>query len=175
MNVNWIAGMGHGSDRAPLSARLCSSREPVKFNDAKMDMFRFKVASLVKNPGPPRFQTDKMEGPMTLTFDGPKGKGIFFQWDGEARFAFSPCGRPFSIHARKILNIPVVLGPEFNARITGDPDNGAEAEFAFVGETPSEQDAVRVRVLRYVRQELNTELNASREEVLAAGFHCQED
>merc|ERR1711933_208637 len=70
-------------------------------------------------------------------------------------------GRPFSIHARKILNIPVVLGPEFNARIMGDPDNGAKTEFAFVGETPSEQDEVRVRVLRYVRQELNAELNAS--------------
>jgi len=174
MNVNWIAGRAHGADRAPLSARVCSSREPAKFNDAKLDMFRFKATTFVKNLGPPRFQTDKMEGPITLTFAGGKGKGIFFQWDGEARFAFSPSGGPFSIHIRKIMNIPVVLGTEFDSRIVGPPDNGAETNFAFAGETLGERDEARVRVLRYVRQELNSELNASREEVLAAGFYCQE-
>jgi len=173
LNVNWQAGMAHGSDRAPLIGRVCSTREPAKFNDAQMDMFRLKVSSALRNPGP-RYQTDKREGPMTLKFAGGSGKGLFFQWDGEARFAFSPSGEAFSINIRKILNIPVVLGPDFDAKVTGAPDNGQSPEFAFAGATASERDEVRVRVLRCVHQELNDELNASREEILAAGFHCQE-
>jgi len=172
LNVNWQAGMAHGADRAPVLGRVCSSREPAKFNDAKVDMFRLKVASAFRNGT--SYQTDKKEGPMTLTYAGGEGKGLFFQWDGEARFAFSPSGGPFNINLRKILNIPVVLGHEFDARVTGDPDNGAKLEFAFSGETDAERKAARLRILRCVRGELNAELNASREEIVAAGFLCQE-
>ena len=67
-----------------------------------------KIRSWLKNPSA-RFQTDKREK-MTLTFEGEKGKGIFFQWDGEARFALSLTGEPFHIDIRKVLNVPVVLG-----------------------------------------------------------------
>mmetsp|Transcript_111967 Transcript_111967/g.289340 ORF Transcript_111967/g.289340 Transcript_111967/m.289340 type:complete len:649 (+) Transcript_111967:71-2017(+) len=162
-----------GADRTPAVARVCSTREPAKFNDAKMDMYRMKPISPLKNLGLKK-QTDKTEGPMTLTFSGGKGKGLFFQWDGEARFAFSPSGEAFNIHIKKILNIPVVLGPEFDVKVTGHPKSGADCNFAFCGEAAQEKEAARSRVLRCVRQELNTELNASREEILAAGFLCQE-
>jgi len=31
-------GMFNGAERAPLGARICSTREPAKFNDGMMDM-----------------------------------------------------------------------------------------------------------------------------------------
>mmetsp|Transcript_98878 Transcript_98878/g.317022 ORF Transcript_98878/g.317022 Transcript_98878/m.317022 type:complete len:319 (-) Transcript_98878:55-1011(-) len=105
LNVNWQASFAHGSDRASFGQRICPcpaavpSREPAKFNDGRMDMYRLKFRSLVKSLGP-RYQTDKRER-MRLTYRGAKGQGIFFQWDGEARFAFSPSGDPFNINIRK--------------------------------------------------------------------------
>mmetsp|Transcript_35326 Transcript_35326/g.102011 ORF Transcript_35326/g.102011 Transcript_35326/m.102011 type:complete len:641 (-) Transcript_35326:154-2076(-) len=173
LNINWQAGMANGSDRAPACGRICSTREPAKFNDGKLDMYRLKFASAVRNPGP-RYQTDKKEGGMTLNFDGGLGKGIFFQWDGEARFAFSPSGEPFQINVKKILNIPVVIGPKYDPRITGDMDNGMPIRFEFAGATPQQKAAVRDRILRGVRGELNKEMNATREEMVAAGLVCEQ-
>lgn len=170
LNVNWQAGCAHGADRAPAVARLCGTREPAKFNDGKVDMFRLKATSVLKSGL--RWQTDKRAGPVSLRFSGGKGKGVFFQWDGEARYAFSPDGSPFDIAVRKIMNVPVVLGPGFDARITGDPDNGAPVSFAFSGATDEERHAVRNRLLRCVRGELDAELAATPAELAAAGFHC---
>uniref|UniRef100_A0A7S2PX87 DAGKc domain-containing protein n=1 Tax=Zooxanthella nutricula TaxID=1333877 RepID=A0A7S2PX87_9DINO len=173
LNINWQAGMAHGADRAPACTRLCAIREPAKFNDGMVDMYRLKFSSAFKNPGL-HIQTDKKEHGMTLSFKGGLGKGVFFQWDGEARFAFSPTGEPFDINVRKILNVPVVLGPEYNAKVTGDPDNGHAVHFAFVAKTLEQQQAVRERILRGVRNELNRELNATREEMLKVGLQCEE-
>merc|ERR1712093_788993 len=100
---------------------MCGARAPAKFNDGRLDMLRMKFRSVLKNPGV-NFQTDKKKD-MTLNFEGDQGKGIFFQWDGESRFAFSPTGDSFNIHIRKVLNIPVVLGPFFDEKLSGDPDN----------------------------------------------------
>lgn len=173
LNINWQAGIANGSDRAPICGRACSTREPAKFNDGKIDMYRLKLRSVVKNPGF-RIQTDKHDDGMTMTFSGGRGKGIFFQWDGEARFAFSPTGEPFQLNVQKILNLPVVLGPRYDPRVTGDPHNGREAFFGFEGATPERRAAVRERIVRGIRGELNRELNASREEMIAAGLQCQE-
>lgn len=172
MNINWQGGMAHGSDRAPACARVCSTREPAKFNDGMMDMYRLKLASAVKNPGL-QIQTDKREGGMTMTYTGGQGKGVFFQWDGESRFAFSPGGRPFNIHIRKIINIPVVLGPEYNPRITGDPYNDQPVHFGFSGDTLAQRTAVRRRILRNVQGELNSELNATHLDIRNAGLQCE--
>jgi len=137
-----------------------------------MDMFRWKFLSLLKNPGLV-IQTDKKKDQL-LSFKGGKGKGIFFQWDGEARFAFSVTGRPFHIYIRKVLNIPVVLGPFVDQRLTGDVDNGQEVRFEFSGETAHERELVRKRILMNVRGELDAELNASREEIIAADLKHSE-
>merc|ERR1719222_1783476 len=99
-------------------------------------MFRWKFASLLKNPGL-LIQTDKKKD-MQLTFSGQKGKGVFFQWDGEARFAFSPEGQPFHIFIRKVCNIPVVIGPYHEPRLTGEVDNGERVRFEFCGDTADE-------------------------------------
>lgn len=173
LNINWQGGMAHGADRAPACARACATREPAKFNDAKVDMYRLKLSSPFRMPGP-RYQTDKKEGPITFTHSGGRGKGVFFQWDGEARFAFSPTGEPFSIEARRILSVPVVLGPGYDPRVTGDSDNGQAVRFEFAGATHEEREEVKTRILRCVRGELDKELNATREELVAAGFHCEE-
>jgi diacylglycerol kinase family enzyme len=169
-NINWQAHMIHGADRAPACTRLCSVREPVTFNDGHVDMYRMKFRSFLKNPGP-RFQVDKKRD-MKLRFGGKPGQGLFFQWDGEARFAFSTSGKPFNIYVRKVLSIPVVLGHFFDPTITGDPDNGRPVSFQFHGETPQEREQVRRRVLQSVRGELDRELNATRAEMQAAGLPC---
>jgi len=165
-NINWQANMVHGADRAPACARLCSTREPVMFNDGRVDMYRMKFRSLVKNPGL-KFQTDKRED-MTLTYRGHAGQGIFFQWDGEARFAFSSTGQPIHIHIRRVLNVPVVLGPWFDPKVTGDPDNGQPVRFHFCGSTHAAREQVRQRILKSVRGELDSELNATQDEIRGA-------
>jgi len=172
-NINWQANMIHGADRAPACTRLCGTREPVTFNDGCVDMYRMRFRSFLKNPGT-KFQTDKRRD-MTLRHVGRPGQGVFFQWDGEARFAFSPSGEAFSIHVRKVLNIPVVLGHGFDPKITGDPDNGRPASFAFCGDSPLERQRVRQRMLENVRGELDAALNATKGEMKAAGLPCAGD
>jgi len=171
LNINWQGGMGHGADRGPARAPCGHAREPAKFNDGKVDMYRMKYTSPLRMGGMTR-KTDKQEGPMSFTYSGGHGKGVFFQWDGEARFAFSPTGEPFSIDVRKILNLPVVLGPGYDAKVTGAPDNGDPVRFGFEGATAGERSETRHRILRCVRGELDRELNATREEMIAAGLHC---
>jgi hypothetical protein len=137
-----------------------------------MDMYRLKFKSAIKNPGL-KIQTDKKDGDLTLTYSGGHGKGIFFQWDGEARFAFSTSGEAFHIHIRKIMDIPVVLGPDYDARVTGDADNGRRVRFGFAGETPEQRRAFQRRVVQGVRGELNAELLATRDDLVAAGLPCE--
>jgi len=171
-NINWQAHLLHGASRASLKERIMSKREPVKFNDGFMDMYRWKFMSILKNPGI-RVQTDKKKD-LQMTFKGDKGKGLFFQWDGEARFAFSPTGEAFNIYIRKVVNMPVVLGPFLNERLTGPIDNGSEVAFSWGGETPEDQDIARRRVLQNVGGELDKELIASKEEILAADLRVWE-
>lgn len=171
-NINWQAHSLHGADRASASARVCCGsgpRMPVIFNDGRIDMFRWKFASLLKNPGL-KVQTDKKKD-MLLRYAGGKGKGIFFQWDGEARFAFSPAGEDIHIYIRKVMNIPVVLGPFHNQKITGNVGSAEEpVSFAWCGETDEERQAVRQRTLRYINGDLDDELNATADEIKKADF-----
>jgi len=168
MNINWQAHLLHGADRAGCCTRLSSVREPAKYNDGRLDMYRTNFKSALKNPGP-RIQTDKKKE-MNLTCNGGDGKGIFFQWDGEARFAFNPSGQPFNINIRKVLNIPVVLGPFYDQRVVGDAHNGEPVRFEFSGKTQEEIEAARERVLKSVRGDLNEELNATQEELKKANL-----
>jgi len=174
LNINWQAGMVNGAERAPPCGRIFSTRAPAKFNDGMMDMYRLKLASIFRNPGF-KYQTDKREEGLTLEHTGGKGKGVFFQWDGESRFAFSPTGDAFHIHIRKILNIPVVLGPRYAPDVTGDPDNGQAVHFGFAGSTPQDQATFRQRIIKGVCGELNAELIASRADMMNAGLKVDHD
>lgn len=172
LNINWQAGMFNCAERAPLGSRICSTREPAKFNDGMMDMYRGKFKSVLKNPGFV-YQTDKREEGLTLTYSGERGTGIFFQWDGESRFAFSPSGDDFHIHIRKILNIPVVLGPNYDPRVTGEPENGLPVKFSFSGRSDEERRSFAQRVLKGVQGQLNEELLATNEEMHSIGLHLE--
>jgi len=171
-NINWQAHALHGADRASLCTRLCSSRQPVMFNDGQIDMMRWKFMSILKNPGL-RLQTDKKKD-MHLNFDGGDGKGLFFQWDGEARFAFSPSGKDFNIFIRKVLTIPVVIGPYHNPKLTGPIDNGKPVKFEMFGETPAERELVRKRILANVGGKLDSEMNATAAEIQGAKLKMKE-
>lgn len=167
-NINWQAHALHGADRAPLMRRCCWSknRRPVKFNDGLIDMYRMRFKSYLKNPGT-RMQTDKKKD-MLLTFEASQGKGIFVQYDGEGRFAFSPTGDRFMIYIRKVLTIPLVVGPHANAKIVGDLKDEPRGTFEMYGETPEQKEQVRFRVLKSLRGDLDKELNATAEEMTAA-------
>lgn len=169
-NINWQGGYAHGADRAGACSRLCGTRKPVSFNDEKIDMLRVKgaVQTAIKNPGT-RYQTDKRSD-MTLKYQGEKGKGIFFQWDGEARLAFSPTGEAFDIHIRRVLNVPVVIGPYVSPKLTGKLDNGSPARFNFVGDTPEARRAVQDRITKLCNGQLAEEVNAKEADITAASL-----
>merc|ERR1712060_865995 len=131
-----------------------------------LDMYRFRFSSLLKNPGL-RMQTDKKKD-MLLHFNTSEpGTGIFFQYDGEARFAFSPTSQDFSIYIRKVLTIPVVLGPYYNKKLTGDAEN-TEAIFEFVGDSEADRQQVKTRIFSLLDGSLPREINATEEELIAA-------
>eukprot|EP00928_Gymnodinium_smaydae_P080588 TRINITY_DN64256_c0_g1_i1.p1 TRINITY_DN64256_c0_g1~~TRINITY_DN64256_c0_g1_i1.p1 ORF type:complete len:692 (-),score=144.04 TRINITY_DN64256_c0_g1_i1:53-2065(-) len=167
-NINWQANALHGADRAKLSKRLCGRRPPVKFDDGLIDMFRWNVKSVFKNPGL-RIQTDKRKD-MCLRFDGSKGKGVFFQWDGESRFAFSPTGDAFHIYCRQVMRIPVLLGPGVSPSLIGDVVRNEGVRFSFVGDSPEAVQEVRSRIVQMVAGDLDMEMLASEEDRQA--FAC---
>lgn len=170
-NINWQAKRIHAYERAPMCTRIspCAKREPVRFNDGCLDMYRMRISSFIKNPGVTNMQCDRRKD-MHLSFTGPKGKGIFFQWDGEARFAFAPDGAPFNIFIRQVFTVPVVIGPDASQnKLRGDLDNGKPVRFEFCGDTPEDRDAVRRRMLKSVNGDLTAELHATREEIDSAG------
>eukprot|EP00438_Fugacium_kawagutii_P025661 Skav205806 [mRNA] locus=scaffold307:287382:294154:- [translate_table: standard] len=121
----------------------------------------------------PGVASQAVEDGLTLTYSGEKGTGLFFQWDGESRFAFSPTGDDFHIHIRKILNIPVVLGPNYDPRVTGEPENGQPLKFSFCGQNDEERRSFAQRVLKGVQGQLNEELLASSEEMQRIGLHLE--
>jgi hypothetical protein len=168
-NINWQAHRFHGADRAPLCARLCgcgAKRQPVKFDDGLLDLQRQKLLTLAKNPGF-RMQTDKRKD-FHLRFDGGEGKGFFFQYDGEARFAFRPDSAPFDLYIRQVLNLPVVIGPMHAPKLTGELT--AANKFAFHGDTPEECDQVKRRILKNLDGGLEKEMCATQEELVRAGL-----
>merc|ERR1719486_1676804 len=129
---------------------------------------RFK--SYFKNPGS-KMQTDKRKD-MTLTFEATQGKGIFVQYDGEARFAFSPAGQQLSIHIRKVLNIPVVIGPYCKESLTGNLKEQQPVTFEMCGDTSLEKDRVRARILKSLRGELDPELMRRAMRLGKRSCHC---
>mmetsp|Transcript_34022 Transcript_34022/g.66961 ORF Transcript_34022/g.66961 Transcript_34022/m.66961 type:complete len:161 (-) Transcript_34022:313-795(-) len=132
-------------------------------------MYRFRFSSLVKNPGR-RMQTDKKKN-MLLHFasNSEPGTGVFFQYDGEARFAFSPSSEDFCIYIRQVMTIPVVMGPFANSKLTGGAED-KEDFFEFHGETEADKDMVKKRVAKLLSGSLGQEMNATKEELISANL-----
>lgn len=167
-NVNWQAHKFHGYDRAGCLTRMnpFNKRQPVKFQDGLLDLQRQKLLTLAKNPGF-KMQTDKRSD-FHLKYDGGEGKGIFFQYDGEARFAFRPDGGPFDIFIRQVMTIPVVIGPWVNNSLTGELDTNAR--FEFFGSTPQEKEEVKSRLQKNLNGSLEAEMCATKAELQAANL-----
>mmetsp|Transcript_11247 Transcript_11247/g.21237 ORF Transcript_11247/g.21237 Transcript_11247/m.21237 type:complete len:738 (-) Transcript_11247:20-2233(-) len=170
-NVNGQGGWLRGKDRAPCTRRcgcLGKMRRPVRFNDGFLDMYRMRLKSFIKNPGS-TFNTDKKRN-MTLTFEATQGQGLFFQYDGVSRFAFSPSGEAFHIHVEKVLNIPVVLGPYMKAADWSAMRREGHATFDFCGSNVEEKEFIRERILQILSGELDAQLNATAAEIEKAGL-----
>lgn len=171
-NINWQAGLFHGANRGSLRHRVVSNRQPVTFNDGLLDMYRFRFSSLLKNPGL-RMQTDKKKDMLLHFTTSEQGTGIFFQYDGEARFAFSPTAQDFHIYIRQVLTIPVVMGPYHNRKLTGDAERKKDC-FDFCGETGADIDKVKRRIVSLLRGSLAQELNATNEELISANLTSED-
>lgn len=166
-NINWQAHRFHGADRAPLCKRICccaAKREPVKFDDGLLDIQRQRLLTLAKNPGF-KMQTDKRKD-FHLKFAGGQGKGFFFQYDGEARYAFTPDGAPFDLYIRQVLNMPVVIGPWHQKKYTGPLTPCSK--FEFHGDTQEEVAAVKRRILKNLDGGLEKEMCATSDELMQA-------
>jgi hypothetical protein len=163
-NINSQHNRLRGADRAPIQRRLFfgKRRRPVRWNDGLLDMYRLRFKSYLKNPGY-KMQTDKRKD-MNMTFEAGIGKGAFIQYDGEARVAFSPSGEPFNIYVRKVLNIPVLLGPYFKEKLVDE----RPVTFELCGENDLELQRTRTRLLRHLRGDLDTELNATAADIAQA-------
>mmetsp|Transcript_53191 Transcript_53191/g.121563 ORF Transcript_53191/g.121563 Transcript_53191/m.121563 type:complete len:466 (-) Transcript_53191:556-1953(-) len=171
LNINWMGHGLHGSSDGACCR--CAIPDPVRFDDGQMDFFVVKgVRTFVQNPGTV-LRTSK-QSDMHVTYTAPQGKGIFFQYDGEARFAFHPDGKPFSFHIRRVIKMPVVIGPFVNQRLTGKLSDGP-VKFEFCGDTPGQVDQVRKRIFKFLKAPdapdgLASELLATKEELAKAGF-----
>ena len=69
-----------------------------------------------------------------------------------------------------MLLLHKVLGPNYDPREFGDPENGESVAFGISGGDRDEVEAVRRRILKYVEGELEGEMNATQEELEAAGM-----
>jgi hypothetical protein len=178
MNINSLGGGNfHAADRENVLLRFArglacgAGRKVPLFNDGKLDMIRVKKLpplSIVKNPGI-ILQGDKKKE-FTFSLEAEQGKGIFMQYDGEGRFMFSPTGGKFSFSVRKAVNLPVVLGPRYNQKLGGNPDNGQPVKFEIFGETPQLRKEVMARIWKLLAGDLMEEMMATEEELKQANF-----
>jgi len=176
MNANsFVGGNLHGVDRANCLARWCfcglerkicgckPTRAPVDPTDGKADFFRERLLKTILKTGS-RLLTDKRDGGI-VRFKGEKGQGIFFQFDGEGRFAFHPDGEEWRMDIKHVLKVPMVVAGKFFRK---NPSlDGQEAKFEIPG-TPEEQGKVKARLLKWISGGLVAELNATPEEIKKA-------
>merc|ERR1719506_1425450 len=167
MNVDsFVGGNLHGRDRSTFCNRWfsCGSgRKPVNPTDGKADFFRERLGPTVAKTGN-KLLVDKKDGAVARFAPAP-GQGIFFQWDGEGRFAFHPDGEEWRMDIKHVLKVPMVVAGKFFRK---NPSlEGREAKFEIPG-TPEEQGKVKARLLKWISGGLVAELNATSEEIKKA-------
>eukprot|EP00927_Polykrikos_kofoidii_P021276 TRINITY_DN20189_c0_g1_i2.p1 TRINITY_DN20189_c0_g1~~TRINITY_DN20189_c0_g1_i2.p1 ORF type:complete len:709 (-),score=122.81 TRINITY_DN20189_c0_g1_i2:9-2135(-) len=142
---------------------LWKAVDPARFADGLIDCFRQKryIKNVLRRGL--RFRTEKHE---RATFRIPaRLPGVFCQYDGETRFIFQRDeGLEAMFHVRRVMQIPVVLGPE--AGYDSKADGGAKGSrcFHFIGSS-EEVASFRARLIAWALGELASELNASGKEV----------
>lgn len=165
------AGLFRGLDRTSCPRRWCpcayrEQRRPVDFGDGLLDFYRERGCLTWLKTGMV-LQTDKTRRG-TFSFEAAESQGIFFQYDGEGRFAFNPSGKAWSMDVRHVLTMPVAVHPSVRLpRPDAAPDRGVG--FCFAG-PPEEAALARARMDRWVRGHLLPELNATEDDIRAAGL-----
>lgn len=100
-----------------LGGGCWSASPPASFKDGKLDLFRQRnyTGNLAKRGF--RFETEKHR---SATFSVPSElPGVHCQYDGEARFIFSPDSAKLDLVVQRVLQIPVAIGPEIMEFATG--------------------------------------------------------
>jgi len=69
----------------------------------------------------------------------------------------------------------MVLGPYYDQRVTGNPDNGSQVMFGFSGHSMEERRRHSDRILQGVRGELNAELLATKADLNSMELPLEED
>lgn len=138
------------------------------FDDGCVHMYRMRFKSYLKNPGR-KMQTDKRKD-MTLTFEPSPGQGVFVQFDGETRFAFSPNGQRFDMMIRKVINLPVVIGPFSKDAI----DETRQVVFELCGDTREDKEQSRLRMLQSLNGLVDSELHANEKDIQDANLPLYE-
>eukprot|EP00747_Dinoflagellata_sp_TGD_P169623 gnl/TRDRNA2_/TRDRNA2_199074_c0_seq1.p1 gnl/TRDRNA2_/TRDRNA2_199074_c0~~gnl/TRDRNA2_/TRDRNA2_199074_c0_seq1.p1 ORF type:complete len:530 (+),score=81.11 gnl/TRDRNA2_/TRDRNA2_199074_c0_seq1:60-1649(+) len=173
LNINsYSGGVLHGLDRASVCRRWCMcsiGRRPVDSGDGKADFFRQRSVRTICKTGR-NLQTDKKDG-ATFHFEGSAGQGIFFQYDGEGRFAFHPQGNAWRMDIQRVMTIPVVATR--NSVAASGEARGKEVRFSMIGE-PAEAARVKARILKWVHGDLVQELNATEDDIRSAGLELDD-
>jgi len=166
LNANsFVGGNINGADRASCCNRyfLCGSgRKTVDPTDGKCDFFRERLYGTLAKTGN-RLMTDKKNGGI-VRFAAKKGQGMFFQFDGEGRFAFHPDGEEWRMDIKQVLKVPMVVARSFRRN-----DTDTNPKFEIPG-TAEEKAATKARLMKWVAGGLVGELNATAEEIQRAGF-----
>jgi len=171
MNINSMAGGAlKGRDRAGLTTRWCmcdAGRQQVDYGDGKADFYRQSVVRTFAKTGT-RLQVDKKRG-ATFRFEANRGKGIFMQYDGEGRFAFSPDGQPWRMDIQQVLRVPMVVHPSAH-RPASSSSSSDPVKFEIIGDTPEEAARVKARIFRWIAGDLVQEMNATEDEINRANL-----
>jgi len=96
-----------------IYAGIISATEKADFQDGRLDLFRQRdvIGNALRRGR--KFVTQKTS---RATFSvPPRLPGVHFQFDGESRFAFNPSNEGFEFEVRRVLQIPVVIGPAVNS------------------------------------------------------------
>eukprot|EP00929_Paragymnodinium_shiwhaense_P057222 TRINITY_DN28635_c0_g1_i1.p1 TRINITY_DN28635_c0_g1~~TRINITY_DN28635_c0_g1_i1.p1 ORF type:complete len:1099 (+),score=261.80 TRINITY_DN28635_c0_g1_i1:107-3403(+) len=87
---------------------LMVCKEAASYEDGLIDLFR--ASDLVGTKIKSGFSTEKDK---RVTFCIPPSlPGVHFQYDGESRYLFHPNAQCIEIEIKRVMKIPVVLGPE---------------------------------------------------------------
>jgi len=142
-----------------------SANDRARFADGRGDFFRQKkfVKNMLRRGL--RFRTEKHEyANVHVPGDLP---GLFFQYDGEARYMFNPKkARGLDFTIRRAMQIPVVLGPEASDEVQCDSDEEEEEaersgrEFRLLGDI-REVNAFHKRVVRWATGQVAKDMNAT--------------
>jgi len=154
-------------DRAGCTSRWCAcnaTRAPASYCDGQLDFYRERALSTMGKTGT-IMQGDKKDGAV-FTFEGERGKGLFFQYDGEGRFVFNPTGDKWSFVVRRILQIPMVVAP--GRKVPGRKD--APIKFKFDGMDDVQVAQVKQRIVKWASGALVSELNATEDDITKAGL-----